>query len=43
MKKSRQELEKQCAEAETKVEQYQHEGQRYAVGYAQRLRGSGRR
>ena len=29
MKKSRQELEKQCAEAETKVEQYQHEGQRY--------------
>ena len=28
MKKSRQELEKQCAEAEAKVEQYQHEGQR---------------
>ena len=28
MKKSRQELEKQCAEAKTKVEQYQHEGQR---------------
>ena len=28
MKKLRQELEKQCAEAKTKVEQYQHEGQR---------------
>ena len=28
MDKSREELEKQCAEAETKVEQYQHEGQR---------------
>ena len=28
MKKSRQELEKQRAEAEAKVEQYQHEGQR---------------
>ena len=28
MKKSHQELEKQCAEAEAKVEQYQHEGQR---------------
>ena len=28
MKKSRQELEKQCAEAEAKVEQYQHKGQR---------------
>ena len=28
MYKSREELEKQCAEAETKVEQYQHEGQR---------------
>ena len=28
MKKSRQELEKQRAEAEVKVEQYQHEGQR---------------
>ena len=29
MKKSREELEKQCAEAEAKVEQYQHRGQRY--------------
>ena len=28
MKKTRQDLEKQCAEAEAKVEQYQHEGQR---------------
>ena len=28
MKKLRQELEKQCAEAKTTVEQYQHEGQR---------------
>ena len=28
MDKSREELEKQCAEAEAKVEQYQHEGQR---------------
>ena len=29
MKESREELEKQCAEAEAKVEQYQHRGQRY--------------
>ena len=29
MKKSREELEKECAEAEAKVEQYQHRGQRY--------------
>ena len=29
MKKSRQELEKQCADAEAKVEQYQHQSQRY--------------
>ena len=29
MKKSREELEKQCAEAKVKVEQYQHRGQRY--------------
>ena len=29
MKKSHQELEKLCAEAEAKVEQYQHQGQRY--------------
>ena len=29
MKKSRKELEKECAEAEAKVEQYQHQGQRY--------------
>ena len=28
MKKSREELEKQCAEAKVKVEQYQHRGQR---------------
>ena len=29
MKKTREELEKQCAEAKVKVEQYQHRGQRY--------------
>lgn len=29
MKKTREELEKQCAEAKAKVEQYQHRGQRY--------------
>ncbi len=29
MKKSREELEKECAEAKVKVEQYQHRGQRY--------------
>lgn len=29
MKKTRKELEKQCAEAKVKVEQYQHRGQRY--------------
>ena len=29
MKKSREELEKECAEAKAKVEQYQHRGQRY--------------
>ena len=29
MKKSREELEKQCAEAKVKVDQYQHRGQRY--------------
>ena len=28
MNKKREELKKQCAEAEAKVEQYQHEGQR---------------
>ncbi len=27
--KSREELEKECAEAKAKVEQYQHRGQRY--------------
>lgn len=29
MKKSREELEKECAEAAAKLEQYQHRGQRY--------------
>ena len=29
MKKSREDLEKQCAEAKVNVEQYQHRGQRY--------------
>ena len=29
MDKSRKELEKKCAEAKAKVEQYQHRGQRY--------------
>ena len=29
MKKTREELEKECAEAAAKVEQYQHRGQRY--------------
>lgn len=29
MNKSREELEKKCAEAEAKVKQYQHRGQRY--------------
>jgi len=29
MDKSREELEKECAEAKAKVEQYQHRGQRY--------------
>ena len=29
MKKTREELEKECAEAKAKVEQYQHRGQRY--------------
>ena len=29
MKKLRKELEKECAEAKAKVEQYQHRGQRY--------------
>ena len=29
MKKTREELEKQCAEAKVNVEQYQHRGQRY--------------